>query len=165
MHIRTPLQCNCRNEQLITHTHAQRERERDRKQSSNSLHATRLFMVHSHALCAGMRRDGLCCALRGDAVFSSRTWIFMCIEWRKVRTTTRWYYQKIRNELMHINLCWSLIGSSLLVLARWWKHEKRFYQRRGAQRCTTWECECPITIYTLNDRLQYRDARVYTCTR
>jgi len=59
--------------------------------------------------------DGLCCALWCHAF--SRTWIFICIKMADDDDDEVLMLSATYCELMHINLYWSLIGSSLLVLA------------------------------------------------
>jgi len=60
--------------------------------------------------------DGLCCALRCDAVFSSCTYIFIRIKMAEDKDDDALTLSATYCEFMHINFYWSLIGSNLLVV-------------------------------------------------
>jgi len=72
-------------------------------------------MGYSHTYM--LRWDGMGCAMRCDAAFSC-IGIFIFIKNVDGDDDDALMISATYCELMHINLYWSLIGSSLLVLAR-----------------------------------------------
>ena len=67
----------------------------------------------------GMGLNGLCCAVRCDAMFVFFMYMNIYIKMSDDDDDDALVSSATCCELMHINLYWSLIGCSLLVLARW----------------------------------------------